>query len=374
MNFIRIISALFVLFMNMEAHAGHPPYAISILTCGAGTEPYQLFGHTAIKVVSHLDNDRTIIYNYGTFLFDESFMKKFIRGRLNYFLAEESMQDFMATYQQENRWVTERPLILDSIQSISLIKALEWNALDEHKYYLYDFMSNNCCTKPRDLMEKIGVNWNRKTMSGYTYRKAVDEYVHNEWMDLGIDLLLGSKVDKEIGNRELMFLPDYLDENIKYATVNDKQINKEVFTLYQDTPVQHNWRLSPSALLWIGLIILIAMQITGRYNKLLSIKANSILVFTGIVGWLLVFMWLFTDHPYVKNNFNLLWAFPLHFPISLLLLKSKNKKFVQYYLNFSLLLIVSAVLIWLFKVQIFHKAVLPYMLLLVWGLQFHRRT
>lgn len=371
MRRFQLLLFFFVFHLSIAAVAKQP-YSVSLLTCGAGTEPYQLFGHTALKVVYHREVNNTVIYNYGTFLFDESFMKKFIRGRLFYFLAEENTSQFLSTYQNENRWVTERPLLLDSEQCVSLVKALEWNAQEEHKYYLYDFMSNNCCTKPRDLLEKLGVTWNRKTISGYTYRKAVDEYVHNEWMDLGIDLLLGSKVDKEIGNRELMFLPEYLDENVRLAQINGKVLNTEVFTLYQNTPTNSKWMLSPTAFLWLGLLILIGLQISGKHKKLLSIKANSILVFTGLLGWMLVFMWLFTDHPYVKSNFNLLWAFPLHFPLAFYLIKSNNKKFVSYYLNFSLILIAASIIIWIFKVQIFHKAVLPYILLLIWSLQHHR--
>jgi hypothetical protein len=371
MSKFRIILTIFVFYFSIAAMAKQT-YSVSLLTCGAGTEPYQLFGHTAIKVVYHGNVSDTIIYNYGTFLFDETFMKKFIRGRLYYYLATENTDQFLSTYQDENRWVTERPLLLDSAQSASLVKALEWNAKEENKYYLYDFMSNNCCTKPRDLLEKLGVTWNRKTMSDYTYRKAVDQYVPNEWMDLGIDLLLGSKVDKAIGNRELMFLPDYLDENLRLARINGEPLNTEVFTLYQNTPVKSKWMPSPTAFLWFGLLVLLAIQISGKHKKLLSIKANSLLLFSGILGWLLVFMWLFTDHPYVKSNFNLLWAFPLHFPLALYLFQSKNKKFVRYYLNFSLILIAICLVIWVCKVQIFHNAVLPYILLLIWSLQHHR--
>jgi len=371
----RVLFILLTVMLSAGAYSmASQPYTVSLLTCGPGNEPYQLFGHTAIKVVYHNDEDKTVLYNYGTFLFDESFMKKFIAGRLFYYLGEENMSEFLSTYQSENRWVTERPLQLDSTQSTSLVKALQWNAQEANKYYLYDFMNNNCCTKPRDLLEKLGVQWNRKNISDFTYRKAVDEYVHNEWMDLGIDLLLGSRVDKCIDNRALMFLPEYLDENVKLARIHGKPVNDEIFTLYQNTPSKSPWIPSPTLVFWIGLLMLIAMQISGRYKKLLTIKSNSILIFTGIIGWLLIYMWLFTDHPYVKNNFNILWAFPLHFPLAFLLWQSKNKKFINGYINFSLLLLAAAILIWIFKIQVFHKAVLPYILLLVWSLQHHRKS
>ena len=52
---------------------------VSLLTCSPGSELYSIFGHTAIRVKSSSNFD--IIYNYGTFDFDDpDFYKNFVKG------------------------------------------------------------------------------------------------------------------------------------------------------------------------------------------------------------------------------------------------------------------------------------------------------
>jgi hypothetical protein len=53
---------------------------------------------------------------------------------------------------------------------------------------------------------------------------------------------------------------------------------------------------------------------------------------TGLIGILLLFLWAFTDHHDAAKNFNLLWAFPLHFiGVIMLLQKSPGNRTIQYF-------------------------------------------
>ncbi len=58
---------------------------ISLLTCGVGEEVYEVFGHTAVRVVdSNIQGPLgDLVYNYGMFNgFDENFEMKFMQGKL----------------------------------------------------------------------------------------------------------------------------------------------------------------------------------------------------------------------------------------------------------------------------------------------------
>src|SRR5438309_11141074 len=62
---------------------------LSLLTCSPGEELYSTFGHSAIRVTDSTTKE-DIVYNYGTFDFDEpGFYTKFIRGKLMYYLSTE---------------------------------------------------------------------------------------------------------------------------------------------------------------------------------------------------------------------------------------------------------------------------------------------
>src|SRR5690606_38206679 len=79
----------------------------------------------------------------------------------------------------------------------------------------------------------------------------------------------------------------------------------------------------------------------------------SILFITGIIGILLFLLWYATDHTMTKNNFNILWAFPLNLFVSFFILKKELKKWVVKYIFFILFLIGVTLIFWIFKIQVF---------------------
>ena len=73
---------------------------ISLLTCSPGAELYSTFGHTALRVTD-LTTGSDLIYNYGTFDFNEEFYPKFVLGKLLYYLSVETFDGFVYAYQME---------------------------------------------------------------------------------------------------------------------------------------------------------------------------------------------------------------------------------------------------------------------------------
>lgn len=344
--------------------------SISLLTCSPGTELYSTFGHSALRVVDERSHE-DIVFNYGTFEFDDPhFYSKFIRGKLLYFVSVYSFSDFMQQYQYEGRGVIEQVLNLSCDEKQNLFKALIENAKDENKYYKYDFIYDNCTTRLRDIVKKESkesfVTKDIRPEESTTFRNLIHDYLNKGkeyWSKLGIDILLGSPLDKKISNSEAMFLPDYLMKGFDSTMIGSKQLVSEKNTLLN--PVVQTAKtvlFSPMvvfSILALIIIVLSFLKTTGPFFKYF----DCILFFlTGALGILLLFMWFGTDHHACKYNLNLLWAFPTHIIISFFL--NKKRKWGQYYFLGNMILLV-ALLVFGWSIQKLNPALIPIMLILL---------
>jgi hypothetical protein len=84
---------------------------------------------------------------------------------------------------------------------------------------------------------------------------------------------------------------------------------------------------------------------------------------TGLLGFLLIFMWLATDHSMTKNNYNLLWALPTHLFISFFINSKKN--WVRKYFGFTALAGTLLLFCWFFLPQQMNNALIPFVVLLI---------
>ena len=128
---------------------------VSLITYSPGEELYQAFGHSAIRVRDDfLGLDR--LYNFGVFDFETpNFYVKFAHGDLRYQLAVSPGEEEIRVVGAYGQGVTELPLNLSPDQRQALFEALEVNLLPENRFYRYDFVLDNCSTRPRDVIERI---------------------------------------------------------------------------------------------------------------------------------------------------------------------------------------------------------------------------
>lgn len=380
LNFLRIQICCFILitcgFLPLNAQDSLPPrdsLEISVLTCGTGTaEVYQAYGHTGIRVRNFSDNTDKV-YNYGMFSFGDDFLIKFVRGKLLYFVATEDFEYFMDDYVYYGRSVREQILNLNAEQKEKLSAALKNNALPENRYYLYDFIYNNCSTQPRDLIRNtIGKDFKFKTLATEnteTIRELVDRHMrYNEWLDFGIDLLLGVRFDKIADADTRMFLPAELMTEFDSTEYNGAPIVKDSIIIYQgeEQPIPH--LLDPTVAFWVLLFAVVLMQIFVKNPLILRIGSLKILTITGIVGWILTFMWLGTDHYMTKWNLNLLWAVPVYFPFAFFFYKAKSSVFWKTLIQICRLVLIVLLIGWCWNPQQYHSAVIPIILLNLWAL------
>lgn len=116
---------LVVLFSNekiqaQESKPGILPdtLQVSLLTCGPGTEVYELFGHTALRVKQQRPGGFDYVFNYGMFNFDApGFIWRFTKGETDYCLGINDFPDFLLNYQFRESKVDEQVLNLTPIQS-----------------------------------------------------------------------------------------------------------------------------------------------------------------------------------------------------------------------------------------------------------------
>ena len=342
-----------------------------LITCGPGNEIWSHFGHSAIRIhdpESNLD----ISFNYGMFDYsDPNFVWKFAKRTIYYYLDVAPTSLFIQTYIYENRYVHQQKLQIDVQGVINLYNKLRDNYIDENKrFYLYEFFFDNCATKPRDIIEASVLNgkeeWSTHELhKKITFRELIDKgFVSTPWVDFGIDLVLGSRIDREVSSYDLMFLPEYLFDIVADTKTGDYPLAGETVIIFEATEVdtEEPW-LTPSLVFWtiFGIVALLTFLFKSRYLSYFDIF--YFLVF-GALGGFLIFMWFLTEHQGTKANYNLIWANPIHlFSIVLLFWKSLSEKWIKYYLVMAIYLFAFFLFFWVFP-QEFHPAVKPIVLLL----------
>ncbi|MEO6358332.1 MAG: DUF4105 domain-containing protein [Ferruginibacter sp.] len=366
-----LVAAFFLLPLTSFAQdSSH--IRISLLTCTPGDELYSTFGHSALRVTDS-SSVSDIVFNYGTFNFDDpGFYIKFIRGKLLYYVSTADFPDFKEEYQNTNRGMTEQVLNLSATEKLALRHFVYNNAKEQNRYYQYDFFLDNCTTRLRDIIVKFKTNYPplKPVMPVNTrFRQAIHEYLDKGgkyWSKLGIDLLLGAPTDAVMTTAQSQFLPDNLMKALD-STNQQHQLVVSETALYPFTPAGNGQSLfTPMVVFSLLLICIVALSFSG--NKKVMFLLNSfdglLLFLTGALGILFVFMWTSTDHSMVKNNFNLLWAWPTNIVFAFFVNSKKN--WVKKYLALLCGGLIIVVLSWFFLPQQMNNALLPVILLLLY--------
>ena len=342
---------------------------ISVITCGPGQEQvFTAFGHSAIRVYDPV-HQINVAFNYGVFDFNQpNFYLNFARGKNYYRLAVQDYDRFVYAYIYYNRYVHEQMLNLTGKQKQRLFDYLQWNALPENQYYLYDYFYDNCATKLPELMTKVFGDTvlfdGSYITSNYSIRELTDLYLTEQpWGDLGIDICLGLPMDKIASPYEYMFLPDFVESGFDHAVINGKPLVKRKLIINEPLSQQTSGStmITPLSIFSFFGLITLAITLFDFYRKK---KSNwyDIVLFTsiGILGVLLMLLWVATDHKAAANNLNLLWALPTHLIISFALIK----KYVGIRKYFLVILIINAFLLfsWPWLPQLLHHSLIPIIL------------
>lgn len=304
---------------------------VSLLTCGVGTQPWETFGHTAIRIIDSVKGTDNV-YNYGTFNgYDEDFLIKFTRGKLLYYLSYYPYRQFVVEYADAGRSIAEQQLIIPGHAKQALYEYLYWNALEENRYYKYDFFFDNCATRirdafPRALGNKFQLGNVLQASTRLSFREIINQYFYRvHWQRFGVNILLGSKIDKIMTNEEIMFLPDYLRDGILKSSYKGKAVSLEPVTVLPAGEKQSAGLNGPFIMMLIVLVLTITSFSVKRMQMLGPIMTFLLLFISGFIGCFILVMWFATDHQACQNNYNLLWALPTNLVLALAPKKNKGK-------------------------------------------------
>jgi hypothetical protein len=368
--FLITIYAPFKAQVNLSAYA-----EISIITAGPGTELYEAFGHSAIRIKDPVLNI-DLIYNYGMFDFNQpNFYTNFAKGNMVYSLARYDFKYFLASYKRDKRWLKQQVLNLTQPEKQAYFIFLEKNALPQNRNYQYDPYFDNCATKLRDITKNILGNkviFNDDNQEkNLTLRQLTNNEIYwNSWGTFGLNLIAGTKLDKKATLEEYMYLPDYIYSSFKNAIVykknQPKKLVKKEVTLLNFKEKQPNTSLL-SPFLIFTILALLGIFITYKDfkdNKKSKWIDFTILFTTGLIGSLLIYLWFFSTHSTAPNNFNCLWAFAPNLIVAFLKLKQEQPKWLIHYFKALFLLLIFIPILWVLKIQEFPLAAIPLLILL----------
>ena len=301
---------------------------ILVTTFGPSGDPAEWFGHAAITV-----RDRRlyqeVLYNYGMFHFDSTFLLKFIKGHLDFWVGPAPHLGTLRAYQRRGRSVHVQTLNLPPAKRLEIARFLANNVKPENRHYQYHHFYNNCSTPIRDLVDmgtggqlkKHAQRPGRMTLRGHVHRHA-----QNALLDFGMMFVMSAIIDQPTRVWDEMFLPAEMEKEIdtfKYTTADGEQVpllaKKEVFFESPRPPTPERggplwiWTTLAGLLgglgavglaLWFGTGTRASRVVFGLYQAWLGLMYGG-------AGALLVFMWGFSSHDVSFRNENLFLASPL---------------------------------------------------------------
>jgi hypothetical protein len=300
---------------------------VSVLTFGPGDETFSKFGHDAIWIRDPREppGRRDLVFNYGTFRFDSPWLiLDFLKGKLSYWLSVSSLERTLAAYRAANRSVSAQELAVDPETAREITAFLHENVKPENAYYRYDYYRDNCATRIRDVLDKHLGSKLALISSGpaaMTYREHTRRLtVEAPLLFFGLDLAMGPLIDQPVTEWEEMFLPARVEA--KLAELSNEQgvplVRRRTLLFQADRPPVlerapgYQWG-------WLALGVALGAALYGlsrprrRWSDVaLALGLATVGTLVGILGLLLLVLWLLTDHDVAYWNQNVLlcpvWA------------------------------------------------------------------
>lgn len=284
---------------------------IYLLTCTPGTQVWSKYGHTGIRV-EDTSQEIDIVFNYGIFdLTSDDFYVKFVHGETYYQLGIESYKYFKKYYGYYGRTTYWQELNLTKTQKQKIFDALLINYQPENRYYLYNFVFDNCATRPYYLIKNALQDTIISSYQGYcgtTFRKAITHYTGpNSWVDFGINLVFGREADEAMSNEQRLFLPEEVMYYFAEARLSDGTplvSNQEIASF---SPAAVKWYQN----CWLGIamfcILMLALSFYDRKRGKLTWCIDVLLaILYLILASIVIYLTFFSCHPLVGFNWRLI--------------------------------------------------------------------
>lgn len=307
--------------------AAPPPPSISIITTGPGALIYEKFGHNMIRVTDPAAGT-DLAYNFGIFDFaQEHFVWNFLQGRMLYAVDAWDPDRALAFYERMGRSIEIQELALSPEQARTLADALARNVLPGNRDYRYDYYRDNCSTRVRDAINAALGGALEHQLSHHptasTYRSRTAELTTDRPLEyFGLMLLLGPATDVRLNAWEESFVPmdlaRYLDE-VQISGPGDGGAPLVAGRSFEPATGARAVPLPAPAALdrWfqvVGLLLLFGLVWAGRRSGAGRGRTPFLLLgalwtlLSGLAGFVMIYLWAFTDHVVAYRNENMLQA------------------------------------------------------------------
>ena len=338
---------------------------ISLLTCGPGQEVWSYYGHTALRIEDHA-HDSDLAVNWGMFSFKQDyFILRFVFGLTDYQIGVFPMSRFIEEYSYEGRWVKQQRLALTKKEKFEILQAIDENNQEANRTYRYNFFYDNCTTRARNMIiQHLGTNVTdfKNTDAQSTYRKEIHRWNEgHRWARFGNDLLLGYKADSPLNKEEWEFLPENLLKDFEVEARKDttgvqdthvgvlpsktpyiKLVDSTFYVIQPQAEVTTTEAVTPRmAAIALALIIVVLSGFEFAKKKNFWWLDTTLLLLTGLPGLILLTM-VFSQHPTVQVNFQMLILNPLNLVFLYQVTKRLRKGKMHWYYNvWGTLLVIS---------------------------------
>ncbi len=353
---------------NRDDAALSDSITVSLITCYPGPEIYELCGHEAIRVRgAGIDS----VWNFGMFSFNEpNFVYRFVKGETDYLCVGYPFEWFMPEYVERGSKVVEQDLNLNQKEARKLLHLLQTHALPQNRKYRYNYVLDNCATRISDQIDKAVDSRviYPDTMAFPTFREEMKHYHRNyPWYQFGIDVALGSGLDRPLREREDMFVPvEMMIKSGKAHFSDGRRFVREERVLNEGnsnavlspTP----WWLSPLFVGWLTTVFAVAFCIVSLKNQTIYRWIYFIwFLLLGLAGCLVTFLVFFSTHEATSPNTLLLWLNPLQLIMALCVLCDKLRRGAIAMGWFNIVAMLCMLLVWPFQKQVANPAFFPLM-------------
>lgn len=341
---------------------------IEFITCSPGKEIYELEGHAGLRIYTPGGDD--VILNWGLFDFNsDHFVYRFLKGETDYMVGAMPTLPFVNFYAAEGRSVHAFELNLTPEEKQKLLEAVSVNMLPENRVYRYNYVKDNCSTRPLQMIERaVGDTLTVALPAGYTldsFREAMQFYHANyPWYQFGVDVALGKGIDTPATPRDLLFAPALADLMLPSATIGVRQIVSHSYYLAggpENNAVEEPtpWYLAP--LFWSIILLIATIALTIRDLHCVRISRWFDSIFYGaifVASLLVTFLIFISSHEATSPNYQLLLFNPLTIigAVGIWIKRAHSLVFCWQIVNFVALILL--IFVWLTGFQYLNPAVI----------------
>ncbi len=349
-----------------------PAPRVSILICDPGSDIYELEGHAALRLDYSDYGGRDYAVNWGLFDFNApNFVYRFVKGETNYMAGAIPTERFLASYARDGRAVRQYDIDLTPEQARAVAEAVEINLRPENRVYRYNYVLDNCATRPLAIVENaLGSRLPLKPHAVFgenpTFREAMRYYHANyPWYQFGIDLALGSGIDRTEEPRAMVFAPVALGDMLEEAGIHGREIVVPTVPGGPEGPTP--LPLRPLTVCWTLFALTLFLTVCDIRRGRIGVWSRTFdtVLYTayGLAGLLVFFLVFISVHEATSPNWVALWLNPFALLVPALTWLKKAKKMLNSYQIANFGALIALLILWSAGVQHLNAAFLPLILM-----------